>query len=168
MADVDGDFATVTESDPGRDRTALDLQDVAIRAEADAFLERHRVLDLLRCYGTPHISGSYAMQLMTWRDLDIYLAMLYCGVLTDDLAKGGWKIDLWGVNRAVCDERLAYCRSLSARMDASVRQSILTVKNELCRLPAYRRTITSHQIYEAVISGGVRSVGEFWNWIKRS
>jgi hypothetical protein len=50
-------------------------QDRSLRTEADLLLDRHGVLDILRQYGTPHISGSYAMQLMTWRDLDIYLAM---------------------------------------------------------------------------------------------
>lgn len=183
----------------------LDAQDAALRAEADALLEKHAVLDVLRRYGTPHLSGSYAMQLMTWRDLDIYLAMpdvsvpayldlgrdlgralgprklsftdhlnfpateglpgLYWGVRTDDLARGGWKIDLWGVTPAVCDERLSYCQTLAARIDRNARQSILAIKNDVCRLPAYRRTITSHQIYEAVLGGGARTVEDFWTWL---
>jgi hypothetical protein len=183
----------------------LDAQDAALRAEADALLQKHRVLDLLRRYGTPHLSGSYAMQLMTWRDLDIYVAMpdlsvaayldlgrelgralgprklsftdhlnfpateglpgLYWGIRTDDLASGGWKIDVWGVTPAVCAERIEHCRSLAARIDRNARQSILTIKNDVCRLPAYRNTITSHHIYEAVLSGRARTVEDFWKWL---
>jgi hypothetical protein len=190
------------------DQSVLDLQDAALRADADALLAQHGVIDILRRYGTPHLSGSYALQLMTWRDLDIYLSTsdvsapaflelgrelgqalrprklsftdhvnfpateglrgLYWGIRTDDLACGGWKIDIWGVTEAVCAERLSYCRSLTARIDGNARQSILTIKNELCRLPAYRSTITSHQIYEAVLSGGAHTVEDFWSWLKRS
>ena len=54
---------------------ALIAQDRALRAEVDALLERHCVLGLLQEFGRPHLSGSYALQLMTWRDLDIYLEM---------------------------------------------------------------------------------------------
>ena len=50
-------------------------QDHSLRTEADTLVDRHSVLELLHQYGVPHLSGSYAMRLMTWRDLDIYLAM---------------------------------------------------------------------------------------------
>jgi hypothetical protein len=44
-----------------------------IKKEADAMLYEKGLLALLRSFGTPHVSGSYALDLMTWRDLDIYL-----------------------------------------------------------------------------------------------
>ena len=44
-----------------------------IKKEADAMLHEKGLLALLRTFGTPHVSGSYALDLMTWRDLDIYL-----------------------------------------------------------------------------------------------
>ena len=117
--------------------TSLELQDEQLRAEADALLSRHGILNILTQFGTPHLSGSYSLQLMTWRDLDIYLEMqppdnerfmdlgrqlghalkprklsftdhfnfpttevlsgLYWGIRTDELSRGGWKIDVWGV-----------------------------------------------------------------------
>jgi hypothetical protein len=46
-----------------------------IKKEADAMLYEKGLLALLRSFGTPHVSGSYALDLMTWRDLDIYLEM---------------------------------------------------------------------------------------------
>jgi hypothetical protein len=183
----------------------LEAQERTLRAEADALLRRYGVLGTLRRFGTPHIIGSYAMRLMTWRDLDIYLEMpscettsflelgcevgkalaprrlsfvdhlhfppteglhgLYWGIRTDDLSRGGWKIDLWGVAPPVCAERLAYGERLAARIDAQGRRSILAIKHEVCRLPEYRKTITSHHVYEAVLSGNARTIADFWYYM---
>ena len=44
-----------------------------IKTEADKILCAHGLLDILNSFGTPHITGSYVLDLMTWRDLDIYL-----------------------------------------------------------------------------------------------
>jgi hypothetical protein len=48
-------------------------QDSALRAEADGLLTGTGLKDLLSRSGVFHIGGSYALRLMTWRDLDIYL-----------------------------------------------------------------------------------------------
>ena len=47
--------------------------DQLIRREADEILHQKGLLSLLKRYGRPHVAGSYVLQLMTWRDLDIYL-----------------------------------------------------------------------------------------------
>ena len=47
--------------------------DESIRREADEILKGRGLLEILNEYGTPYLTGSYALQLMTWRDLDIYL-----------------------------------------------------------------------------------------------
>src|SRR6266496_2697553 len=44
-----------------------------IRKEADIILYEKGLLQILKSYGTAHITGSYALNLMTWRDLDVYL-----------------------------------------------------------------------------------------------
>ncbi len=44
-----------------------------IKKEADEILFEKGLFKLLSSFGTPHIHGSYALNLMTWRDLDIYL-----------------------------------------------------------------------------------------------
>ena len=44
-----------------------------IKREADQLLYEKGLSEILQRYGTPHISGSYELDLMTWRDLDIYL-----------------------------------------------------------------------------------------------
>jgi len=177
--------------------TDLDAQDEALRREADALLARNGVLEILAEFGTPHISGSYSLRLMTWRDLDIYLetpspdavAFVRLGVqlaealrprkmsFTDHLnfpatepvtglywgiQAQGWKLDLWAVTPEVCAERLAQCAAIGARLTAETRAAILAIKNEVCRLPEYRKSITSQHIYDAVLDSGSRSVADFW------
>lgn len=44
-----------------------------IKGEADAILNEQGLRSVLNQYGSAHITGSYALDLMTWRDLDIYL-----------------------------------------------------------------------------------------------
>ncbi|MEO8174432.1 MAG: hypothetical protein ABI581_15160 [Sediminibacterium sp.] len=46
-----------------------------IKEEAETILTDYGVLDILKSHGVPHVSGSYDLNLMTWRDLDIYLAV---------------------------------------------------------------------------------------------
>lgn len=51
----------------------LHQQNALLRQEADALLFEKGLLQLLGGFGIPHVHGSYALELMTWRDLDIYL-----------------------------------------------------------------------------------------------
>jgi hypothetical protein len=44
-----------------------------IKREADEILYQKGVMDILNAFGTPYVHGSYLLDLMTWRDLDIYL-----------------------------------------------------------------------------------------------
>ncbi|MFW6039138.1 MAG: hypothetical protein ACOC9P_01530 [bacterium] len=55
------------------DEQALHDTDQRLHQEADHLLHERGVLEILRRFGKPHIAGSYALNLMTWRDLDIYL-----------------------------------------------------------------------------------------------
>src|SRR6266849_6481035 len=45
-----------------------------IKKEADDILYQKGLLQILNEFGQPHVTGSYCLNLMTWRDLDIYLA----------------------------------------------------------------------------------------------
>jgi hypothetical protein len=47
-------------------------RDGELRAEADGLLESG-LRKLLEAYGEVHVIGSYALRLMTWRDLDIHV-----------------------------------------------------------------------------------------------
>lgn len=52
---------------------SLDQLPQRLKAEADSLLHQRGILEILRQFGQPHVSGSYALDLMTWRDLDLYL-----------------------------------------------------------------------------------------------
>src|SRR5689334_17744917 len=47
--------------------------DQLIRNEADEIIYKKGLHKILSAFGHPHYTGSYALKLMTWRDLDIYL-----------------------------------------------------------------------------------------------
>ena len=51
----------------------LILLDQQIRQEADDILDKKGLRNTLDQYGIVHATGSYALALMTWRDLDLYL-----------------------------------------------------------------------------------------------
>lgn len=53
--------------------TDFETTDRQLRAEADGILQAHGLHSLLSEVGAVHVTGSYLLQLMTWRDLDIYL-----------------------------------------------------------------------------------------------
>ena len=53
--------------------TNLSDSDRALRQEADTILFDRGLHSLLQSFGMPHYTGSYVLQLMTWRDLDVYL-----------------------------------------------------------------------------------------------
>ena len=44
-----------------------------IKTEASKILHEDGLMNILNQFGKPHIAGSYSLDLMTWRDLDIYL-----------------------------------------------------------------------------------------------
>lgn len=48
-------------------------QNRRIKEEADKIMHQNKLLEVLGAFGKPHVSGSYSLDLMTWRDLDIYL-----------------------------------------------------------------------------------------------
>ncbi|MHC4720094.1 MAG: hypothetical protein ACYSYT_06435, partial [Planctomycetota bacterium] len=48
-------------------------KDKALRKEADDMLHEKGLRSLLEELGRLRVGGSYALQLMTWRDLDLYL-----------------------------------------------------------------------------------------------
>ena len=51
----------------------LILLNEQLHAEADHILDKKGLRKILDRYGTVHVTGSYSLGLMTWRDLDIYV-----------------------------------------------------------------------------------------------
>jgi hypothetical protein len=52
---------------------ALNKISTIITQEATEIIYKHGLHEILSKYGSPAYQGSYALNLMTWRDLDIYL-----------------------------------------------------------------------------------------------
>jgi hypothetical protein len=176
-------------------------QAALLRLEADATLEDAGLLTMARRLGATFVGGSYFYDLMTWRDLDIYInapnagledffalgaevakgfhawkafftdsrtadpAGLYWGIRLGDLRQGAWKFDIWAVEPDRFDRTVADARAFVDRLTPETRHAILRIKDSYWSDPRYRDTITSADIYEAVLDKGIRTVGEFETYI---
>ena len=96
---------------------------------------------------------------------------LYWGVIvappdrTTPAAKGDptvWKLDIWTARREEFDTRPR--ERWEARMTEEGRSTIIAIKDAVCHGPDYRKTMTSIQIYEAVLECGVTGLDEFMDW----
>jgi hypothetical protein len=187
------------------DNSLLDLNSL-IKKEADEILFEKSLMGMLRRFGMPHVSGSYALDLMTWRDLDIYLetenistnnffelgsrvcelltpvkmsfrnellaktkglpAGLYWGIYLGNERAGAWKIDIWGVDNAEYLRLNKYCNDIKEALDPTTTSIILAIKSQCWQDPAYRRSYTSADIYNAVMKHSVTDIEGFRNYLE--
>jgi hypothetical protein len=66
---------------------------------------------------------------------------------------------------AVASHHAKYCAVLRETLTAEHRSAILEIKEVYWRQPEYRDTITSDLIYRAVLDNGVRTVGDFQQFL---
>ena len=59
------------------------------------------------------------------------------------------------------------CEALTSRLTPDFRTRILTIKSAVWNHPAYRKTISSQDVYDAVLHHAVTTVDEFWAYIGR-
>jgi hypothetical protein len=76
-----------------------------------------------------------------------------------------WKADIWFVDEPDRQPDLAHVRELPPRLTAAARAAILAIKEEWAGRPEYGRTVTSWDVYRAVLDHDVRSVAEFGEWV---
>lgn len=93
---------------------------------------------------------------------------LYWGLRVRDPSKGVetpiWKIDLWTARE---DEFARQCpdrERWQALLTDDARYRVLKIKEAVCSLPEYRKTMLSVHVYQAVLDCGVRSLDEFMQW----
>jgi len=169
---------------------------MSIRQEADNLLYHQGLYSIIEAYGQPFIAGSYAYDLMTWRDLDIYFTGdfdleaffnlgykitallkayksfftdnrgckpdgLYWGIRLGDIQAGAWKIDIWHLSEQDYQDQVQYCEMIKNSLTEETRNAIIEIKSHFCMKPGYRDTITSDDIYKAVLEHGVRNVEQF-------
>jgi len=178
----------------------LEAQSQALKHEALELIETSGLLRLLEDrFGEAALVGSVDLDLMTWRDIDIYapveraakdafLALLpelggrieaggyglvravfndewlvprgdygsgyYWGLRVRTAERDVWKIDLWGWDPATYARKLVEHRELAKALGCCDRRLVLRLKSEAMQLPGFRDTVTSHEIYRFVLSGG--------------
>lgn len=96
-----------------------------------------------------------------WNRDAAYPDGLYWGI--DYRTAGGddWKVDIWFVDEPDRQPDLAHVESLPRRLTDETRRAILRIKDAWVRLPAYRSSVRSVDIYEAVLDHAVRTPREF-------
>lgn len=92
---------------------------------------------------------------------------LYWGIRVGDLHEGAWKIDLHAEDHERCQDMLDQCKALASRLTPDTQRRILTIKSSVWNHPAYRKTVTSQDVYDAVLDHRVATVDEFWAYIER-
>ncbi len=78
-----------------------------------------------------------------------------------------WNIDMWFVDEPARQPDLAHLEVLQPRLDDNARRAILAIKDAWAGRPQYRKTVTSYDIYTAVLDDGVRSPSEFEAHLRR-
>jgi hypothetical protein len=191
-------------NDTGQSKSRL------LRAEATAILEDGGLHDLLQAFGRVVVHGSYELDLMVWRDLDIYLCPspstttfqlsgffemgarvaellpahrmhfrnelaaptdglpkgLYWGVHLREKPYGPWKIDIWAIDADELARLTEYQQSVARQLTTESRRIILEIKSLVYNHSEYRRGFGAKQIYDAVLSSGVRDVEGFAAYMK--
>jgi hypothetical protein len=89
------------------------------------------------------------------------------GFRPGDLHSGGWKIDLWAMQAEELGIRLLHEERLAARLTEESREAIIGIKQQMWTHPEYRKSITSQDIYRAVLDAGVVDLEGFWRFLKR-
>jgi hypothetical protein len=72
-----------------------------------------------------------------------------------------WNIDIWFVTDAERQPDLHHLDQLPARLTPETRSAIIAIKRAWVDRPEYRRSVTSFDIYTAVLDHGVRTPAEF-------
>jgi hypothetical protein len=91
---------------------------------------------------------------------DRYPDGVYWGVDYRD-GERRWNIDIWFVAEAGRQPDLRHVHQLGARLTTETRAAILSIKRVWADRPEYGRSVTSFDIYTAVLDRGVRTPDEF-------
>lgn len=184
----------------------------ALRAEATELLDETGLTSLLSTrFGECAVVGSYALDLMSWRDLDLCMPVepeelrrfveilplvhrafaahgrtLFRAVFNDEHARprgdygsgyywglraatpdgGDWKLDLWGWDGETYARKLGEVEALKRDLAGADRALVLALKHEAQRLPGFRDTITSYDVYRFVLAGAGTTLAELVDHVR--
>lgn len=82
------------------------------------------------------------------------------------LAGNRWKIDLWFLPESETRPEFALIERCARELTPETRLAILRIKDEWHDHPAYRKTVLSVHIYDAVLDHGVRTPAEFAAYLR--
>jgi hypothetical protein len=91
---------------------------------------------------------------------------LYWGIRLGDIKEGAWKIDLWAFDSVRCQVMARECEALKRRINQDNRHCILSIKSQIWRDPRYRDTVTSQDVYNAVLDHGINTIDGFWEYME--
>lgn len=90
---------------------------------------------------------------------------LYLGIEYRSGAGHDWKLDIWFVDEPDRQPDLRHLRTMPSQLNAEARDAILLIKSHWASRPEYGKTVTSFDIYEAVLRDGVRTRDQFESWL---
>jgi hypothetical protein len=90
---------------------------------------------------------------------------LYIGLSYHPAEMPEWKLDLWFVDDPDRQPDLAHLRTVSEHLSDDTRLAILRIKTLWSARPEYGKSVSSWDIYTAVLDHNVRDTDEFDRWL---
>ncbi|MHB1462451.1 MAG: hypothetical protein ACYC1M_14285 [Armatimonadota bacterium] len=75
-----------------------------------------------------------------------------------------WKLDFWTARPNEFAPGIEQRATWTSLMTEQARFQILAIKEAVCNLPEYRKTLLSVHIYEAVLEQRIAGFDAFWQW----
>jgi hypothetical protein len=99
-----------------------------------------------------------------WNTNPAYPDGYFLGVKCKSSRGERWELDFWFIDEPDRQPDLAHVRSLPPRLTAETREAILLVKDAWAGRPEYGKSVSSFDIYTAVLDGDVRTPAQFDTW----
>ena len=78
-----------------------------------------------------------------------------------------WKIDLWIMDHENSIKEQKSTNELASMLENVDKNALILLKSELSKNPDYHIKFSSVDLYNAFTSANVRTVGQFYDWLKR-
>jgi hypothetical protein len=101
-----------------------------------------------------------------WNTDHAYPDGLYLGVRYRSDAGDDWNLDLWFLREGTTQFDLEHLRTILPRLDREARVAILRIKETLVDSAPYGTEVHGHDVYAAVLDGGVRTPDGFDAWMR--
>jgi hypothetical protein len=88
---------------------------------------------------------------------------LYWGIYFGNERAGAWKIDIWAVDADECKRLNNFCLQIKQQLTTKKSAAIMKIKAQCWQDPAYRKSYTSLDIYNAVLHHNITTIDAFKN-----